>query len=970
MDNYFNNDVAQRIYKSMMNMEEDEALMFAHAFVYEVHKQDIENNRRTLDAHTERIQKSLMADLPADLRTAVEEIFKGKTPYEEEYGKPQPRGKGGRWSKIQINVERGKAPNQRTSTSFREDTIRARAGERDFDLTGALRNADREGSAFAQRWTERGERDHSTNERTYRRISAGAQLLSNLPSNKAKAAAAVAQFAGEFGPEAEKVIGPAARRTAYRYRGTERTPDNKLIDYTDVALEAELSNSGMGTKGATPEVRMASSEKASVAYLMQRLPSKRLSELQRQSGKIPPSEGVIINANGDVVTQAVGYNEDHYLPFNLKNLKGLKGGSYVRTRSSGGLTSEDIYTGLISGARSVTVVSRSGVFTIDFEDDLRGGRRYSDKARQMIGQYASTLDAVQSEKVARRQLSPDERAEVRDEVEGEIEGMGYSSGEVEQMIREREREYVNSPRLTRAELDKINRQAVEAASEWSPIRGGSSVGNKERVRDLPERVPTDPKKRISYFKSELMDAAMEEKSKRMYQLDADGYHAAMEALQEQFPYFIQRVDYRPLPGKTGPVRSTEKDTGYVRPGYNRPKAVQAGYFDEDINGSGKFSASQLANQNYGRQRVRSGDGEGAAETQEGELKTKTKVKVDEASLNAQRAKAKAQGLRSEAVKSAADDVVGLMDDTAKKDYKLLAQYAGKKDFESFSQADLDKMMDELDSFQKVLENESSGAFKSTADSLKTKLANAKNYSAVLNEKHVANRADLNPRVAPSDPHTMGTTPEHTFGQTQDVYDSAMKKVIDRHGLGDEISVGSDDNKMKAAEFKYGNLYAAANDVVDDPENSSALVALSNAMLGAGMSNEQVRGMVTRIEQGGAAHVKTFADQMEKKWLGIKEVRSIRHHSVGATPSAQKPAEAVTDATVKGEVVNRPSGGSLSARMRGASRQMPEGDRKRVENLADALDNGTEDNIQDALDELPASLRKMFEDEVNRELTNR
>lgn len=963
MDKYFNHDVANWIQKSMLNMDEDEALMFAEHFVYEVHKQDIENNRRTLTAHTERIQKSLLGDLSPQLRAAVEEIYKGKTPYEEEYGKPQPRGAGGRWSKISINVERGKAPKQRTSTNFREDTIRANAGGRDFDLTGALRNAQDEGNAFAQRWTERGERDQSTNERTYRRIAAGAQLLSNMPSNKVKAAAAVAQFAGEFGPEAEKVIGPAARRTAYRYRGTERQPDKQLVDYSDVALEAELASMGGSTKDVTPEIRMAGSEKAATAYLMQRLPSKRLSELQRQSGKIPPSEGVIINSEGDVVTQAVGYNEDHYLPFNLKNLKGLKGGSYVRTRSSGGLTSEDIYTGLISGARSVTVVSRSGVFTIDFEDDLRGGRRYSDKARQMIGRYSSTLDAVQSEKVARRQLSPDERAEVRDEVESEVEGLGYGTGEIEQMIKEREREYVTNPRLTRAELDKINRQAVEAASEWTPIRSGSSVGNKDRVRDLPEKVPTDPKKRISYFKSELMDAAMEEKSKRMYQLDADGYHSAMEALQEQFPYFIARVDYRPLPGKNGPARSTEKDSGYVRPGYNRPRAVQAGYFDPEINGSGKFSASRLNNQNYGASRVRESADGGEAAAEAGT----TKTRVKDSDLNAQRAKVQAQSLRAAAVKSAADDVVDLLGDEEKKSYPVLARYAQDRNIDTVSQGDLDKLMTELSGLQVRLSQQSEESYKAQGEALKTKLQNARNYDDVLKETHAFNKEDANPRVVPNTPHKFADSPEHSFGQSQDVYDSALSKAIARGGLQDEMSASSSDDVLRTLEKKYGELYAAASELTKSPEDPNLLIGLSNAMLGAGMGNDQVRGLVGQVQSGGASHVKSLADSTERKWLAVKEVRSIKHHAKSATPSASK-TESVADSTLKGEVVE--SKGDLPSRIRSAAGSVPSEYKRRVEELANALQSGSNEDVQDALDELPGSIRSMFEDEVNGELTKR
>ena len=68
-------------------------------------------------------------------------------------------------------------------------------------------------------------------------------------------------------------------------------------------------------------------------------------------GEHPAVGGDHANADGQIVTQAIGYGDDHYLPFNLKNLKGLKGGEYIRTRSVGGPTSEDIYTGLLSGAR-------------------------------------------------------------------------------------------------------------------------------------------------------------------------------------------------------------------------------------------------------------------------------------------------------------------------------------------------------------------------------------------------------------------------------------------------------------------------------------------------------------------------------------------------------------------------------------------------------------------------------------------
>ena len=45
--------------------------------------------------------------------------------------------------------------------------------------------------------------------------------------------AQLAQVVGSHGPQAEAVIGPTARRTAYRYRGTEKTPDKHIVDAYD-----------------------------------------------------------------------------------------------------------------------------------------------------------------------------------------------------------------------------------------------------------------------------------------------------------------------------------------------------------------------------------------------------------------------------------------------------------------------------------------------------------------------------------------------------------------------------------------------------------------------------------------------------------------------------------------------------------------------------------------------------------------
>ena len=45
---------------------------------------------------------------------------------------------------------------------------------------------------------------------------------------------------------------------------------------------------------------------AVAGYLSDRLPSKQYYKLQLGAGNTPPSEGVIINSEGQIVTQAVG----------------------------------------------------------------------------------------------------------------------------------------------------------------------------------------------------------------------------------------------------------------------------------------------------------------------------------------------------------------------------------------------------------------------------------------------------------------------------------------------------------------------------------------------------------------------------------------------------------------------------------------------------------------------------------------
>lgn len=70
--------------------------------------------------------------------------------------------------------------------------------------------------------------------RGMRRVGNAADVVNNsgLADNagpKTRAALAAGKYVGDYGPEAEQVLGPHIRRSAYRYRGVERAPDKEMI---------------------------------------------------------------------------------------------------------------------------------------------------------------------------------------------------------------------------------------------------------------------------------------------------------------------------------------------------------------------------------------------------------------------------------------------------------------------------------------------------------------------------------------------------------------------------------------------------------------------------------------------------------------------------------------------------------------------------------------------------------------------
>lgn len=561
------------------------------------------------------------------------------------------------------------------------------AGGASLNLAAALAPETLKGRAaetglpeFARQWSTNGEGDdflRNSNARLYHRTGAAGKLISGYGEKKNLPAVAsagyLAELVGSHGPEAEKVIGPAARKTAYRYRGTEKAPDPKLVREYEKVIgrtqispvadqerlkqvraetnrqivdyqkeEAKLRSRVAGGRVKRDETARAwadidyrgipvppaehaqfienaqkkfpkegtalrapkwgeerdAGREVVVGYLRGKLPNKHLYGLNLAAGNTPPSQGVMLDRDGRIIAEAVGYGDDHYLPFNLKHLQGLKGGEYVRTRSVGGPTTEDVYTGLMSGARRVTVVSRSGVFSVEFDPTFRGGRRYNDKALRMTNRYAHLLDAVQSEQVDANPVPQ----HARDMIEEEVESRYGSRDRYEkrQIVEQKLAEYKAFSGLDQYDREWIDRQVFEQEQE-------------------------DPRK-AAKMRSELTADILTKKEYK-FRLNGLGYAAALKSLEEQFPYYIT-TDPRPL-REVG--AEPERDKGYVMPAFNRPAAAKAGWWDTRVAGAGtevtegkkeatgKFKANEVNYQNFKIMQGRSGRppfGEGTGSTEE------------------------------------------------------------------------------------------------------------------------------------------------------------------------------------------------------------------------------------------------------------------------------------------------------------------------------------------------------------------
>lgn len=619
-----------------------------------------------------RVSKSKSA---GEALSIVEEISKAIA------GDPYNRDKDGQFSSSERRgSKRSKqiTPQQKEPMRLGVDALTAMTGSKGFAdyAMNTAREAQGATDSYLATIARDPEKDWGNNEQMWRRMQASSKLAYDmggkyLPEN-AQFALKVGEWAGQYAPQAEKVIGPTARRGAYRYRGVEKSP-NRVYQNDIDALRHEA---GSGREAhewliygkPLPQPRRNGAgvmedrqPSKTIEALKKTLPDPALYELNRKAGTIPPSQGIIIDRSGKVVTEAVGYGEDWYLPFNLRNLSKLKGGEYIRTRAYGGLTTEDIYAGLVSGARSVTVVSHSGVYTLEFDDDYRGARRYNDKSGRMHARYAQLLDAVKSGDVTLAEPSP---ARLQEIVSDAADSLGLDpeedfddpklQAEVDR-LRKRER---RNPVLAEDDKNAAIFEAVDQhISEQGKYAGINDFLNQQVARgiitqdeayaavadpaSLAVKVGAEGKARAAVQSADMLNR----QNLNPLALNGYGYAKALDALKDQFPYYITRAEFQPAGVSTS-------DKGYVKPKYNRPEGALDGFYDLTINGKGKISADQTNYQNnsltgspdwkkrgYTPRDMREQKPEAEeGENEEGAVAAKEPAKITPASAAVQRAK--------------------------------------------------------------------------------------------------------------------------------------------------------------------------------------------------------------------------------------------------------------------------------------------------------------------------------------------
>lgn len=435
--------------------------------------------------------------------------------------------------------------------------------------------------------------------------SPGAKVLGNA----AKPVAEAAEATGPIASAIEHKVKPKIQRRNLRRAGDERQVDPGMKrlaghDARNAKTPEEARDSLLIPRMVDNEFGVSEPKPSNfLRYWQSRLPDPSLTNLHAASGATPPSEGVLMDVNGQMMAQDVGHGDDHYLPFKGGKVGKAKGGEYVRTRTAGGLTTEDIIAAGKSNLRATTVVSHSGIFTMEF---YPGKEIDTD---QIQSRYGKLLDSLAKEKVQKNPISPERETEIYEKAREQIPG-------ITSLAVDRRRNLIED--MKRAEKDNPT-PAAETKDQW---RKEFLLENAEKFSDpdgnpyTAERIiedsgkygvemfsDTDAIDRLGlgekYKKYETHKMREYQSSLRALRLNGEGYDKALKALKEQFPYQIKSVNWTPPDAQSAKI----EDLGYVKANFNRPDKVQEGYHDKEIEGEPKHRASQTDFQNY-RNRVK------------------------------------------------------------------------------------------------------------------------------------------------------------------------------------------------------------------------------------------------------------------------------------------------------------------------------------------------------------------------------
>ena len=266
-----------------------------------------------------------------------------------------------------------------------------------------------------------------------------------------------------------------------------------------------------------------------VASLIPEIPAdRRASELANKAGYGIPSSGIIIRPDGQAKEMYRGVAEDHYLPFSAKALPELRDGQFVRTRVLGGLTPEDIRVAVVSGARRATVVSGSGVFTLELKPNTAvPGRLASPELAGMADRYERILDQVANSGMYAKDLPAEDMARLTNEA---MRFVGTADRN-DQRVLNRLKITMGKLRAERAELTTADLEAIKTKVEAEAAGvGGSRAADARLVDDMVR---------------EAVEDARAERV-RALNLNAEGYALAAETLRLQYPAVIRRVSHESL----------------------------------------------------------------------------------------------------------------------------------------------------------------------------------------------------------------------------------------------------------------------------------------------------------------------------------------------------------------------------------------------------------------------------------------